>query len=110
MVEQPIHLLDAHHQVVATAQVKRQGDRYLGTVNVANMPPELRALFEKYENLVNDQVFSLLDQVEEKIEATGFTVAFDNGDETAVTELQLYPKNGSIAFKTSTAAVPALQK
>jgi hypothetical protein len=104
-----VKILDAHRQVIATASVQDQEDRYVGTVTTEAMPGNLRSKFEEYEDLVTNQVFSLLDAIEEEIAATPFTAVFDNGSETAITDLQLYPKSGSITFKTTAAVVPALQ-
>ena len=108
MPDNRITILGPQRTAVATAQVKCQGNQCSGSVKMETMPPELRALFEKYEELVNGQVFSLLDEVEEQISATTFTAVFENGKEAAITDLQLYPRSGSITFKTMPTVMPAL--
>ena len=63
-------------------------------------PPEFKRLFEEYEEIVEGQMFSLLDDIEEKIGVIPFKVSFADGTEASVEDLQVYPSTGAVSFKT----------
>jgi hypothetical protein len=63
------------------------------------MPVPLRRLFEEYEEIVNSQTFSLLDEVEEKIENLHLKVAFEDGYEAALADVQIYPSTNKVSFQ-----------
>jgi len=56
-------------------------------------------VFEEYEDIVNDQTFSLLDQIEGRIGAIPFVAVFGDGREASVEDLQIFPKGGTVAFR-----------
>jgi hypothetical protein len=98
--------MDQDRTVVAVARVVDEEGRYEGAVDLTRTPVSLRALFEEFEEIVNGQMFSFLDDIENKIAALSLKAAHDNnGVEAAVTELQVYPSTGEISFKL--AEVPA---
>lgn len=76
------------------------GDHFEGTVNLASSPLPLRALFEDYEEVVEGQVFSRLDAVEEKVAAASLKVEFDDGTVADVEDLQVFPTRDAISFRT----------
>ena len=86
---------------MATADVEYHGAHYSGRVNIDRMSQPLRRLFEEDEDIVNDQVFSLLDQIEGRINAISFVAVFDDGCEAVVDALQIFPKNGTVAFRVA---------
>ena|SRR5438874_8426997 len=94
-----VKIIDPCRNVVATAQVAKQGDRLAGLIDLDLMPASLRQQFEEYEEIVNGQVFSLLDVIEEQIDTLGLRVVFGNGSEAAVEDLQIYPATGRVSFK-----------
>jgi hypothetical protein len=61
-------LIDQEGQVIATAQVTEQDRIFFGRIDPSPMPVPLRRLFEEYGEIVDTQTFSLLDEIEEKIE------------------------------------------
>jgi hypothetical protein len=69
------------------------------------MPESLRRRFERYEEIVNDQIFSLLDEIEDQIGAMSFAVVFDDGCEANVMDLQIFPRSGTVSFKVAEPAV-----
>jgi hypothetical protein len=106
MNERTLKLMDQDRNVVAVARVVEEGGRYEGAVDLTRTPVGLRALFEEYEEIVNGQMFSFLDEIEDKITALPLKAALDNnGAEASVRELQVYPSTGEISFKL--AEVPA---
>jgi hypothetical protein len=99
MNSKAVKIIDPCREVVATAQVVRQGNRFVGVIDLDPTPPDLLQQFEEYEEIVNGQEFSLLDQIEEQIGAVGLKVVFEDGSVTAVEDLQVYPSTGRVSFK-----------
>lgn len=60
---------------------------FSGTIIKHNFSDEQIKLFKEYENLVNNQVLSLLDEIENKIESFGFKL---NEDMIAIFDLQIW--------------------
>ena len=96
-----IEIVEPMQNVVATAEVEDKGDYYSGSVNLDKMPEALRLEFEEYELLINDGVFSLIDQIEEQIGIDSFTVVFEGDTRFYVDDLQIFPRAGTISFKVS---------
>ena len=68
MQTQAVRLIDRSRSVVATMQVTDEGTHYSGTIDLHETPTDLLALFREFDELVNGQVFSLVDEVDERIE------------------------------------------
>lgn len=100
MRTQLVRLLDADRQCVGIANVVEEKGTYSGTVDLSPMPVEMRGVFEKFESLVNGQVFSLLDEIEQAIDDLHLCASFDNGNELSLDQLQVYPREGRIRFRT----------
>jgi hypothetical protein len=106
MNERIVKLVDQTRNVVALAHVHDEGGRYEGTIDLTHTPPGLRRLFAEFEEIVNGQMFSFLDEIEDKIASFSLKAVFDtNGAELSVKELQVYPTTGDVSFKL--AEVPA---
>lgn len=101
MTQRSVTIIDRGRNVVATADVEWLDGRYSGRIAVDRMPQPLRLVFEEYEEIVNDQVFSLLDQIEGQIEALSLSAVFGDGRETPVEDLQIFPKGGTVAFRVA---------
>jgi hypothetical protein len=99
MTARPVTIIDQGRKVVATAVVQCLAGRYSGPVDVGPMPTPLRLVFEEYEAIVNDQIFSLLDRIEGKVSAIPLTAVFGDGREGSVEDLQIFPKGGTVAFR-----------
>lgn len=67
MTTQSIYLVDPPSTRIALLNVAPIGDRYRGTICLDATPPELKHLFEEFEENVEGQMFSLADEIEEKI-------------------------------------------
>jgi hypothetical protein len=100
-----VRIVDRDRNEVTTAKVELMTGGYSGSVNVDQMPEPLRLKFEKYEEIVNGQTFSLLDSIEEEICAIPFVAVFEDGCESNIKDLQIFPKSGTVSF---TAAEPAV--
>ena len=101
MPHRSVTIVDRGRDIVATADGDFQEGHYSGRVNIDRMAPLLRLLFEEYEDIVNDQVFSLLDRIEGRIGANSFVAVFDDGCEAPVEDLQIFPKEGTVTFRVA---------
>jgi hypothetical protein len=99
MISQHVTLIDQGRQVVATAQVAEQDGTFVGRINLSSMPVPLRQLFEEYEEIVNTQTFSVLDEMEETIEALHLKVVFEDGHEALLVDVQIYPSTNKVSFQ-----------
>jgi len=70
-------MIDQCRDVVALAQVTERGECFAGLIDLSQMPANLRRKFEEYEEIVNGQMFSLLDEIEEQIGAIPLKVVFE---------------------------------
>jgi hypothetical protein len=107
MTTQPLYLMDQSSTRLAVLNVALIGDRYRGTICLDALPSELRHLFEEFEENVEGQMFSLADEIEEKIGRIPLKVVFPNGMQANVEDLQVYPSTKRVSFRirqTSTAA------
>lgn len=107
MTTQPIYLVDRSSTRVAVLNVEHSGDRYFGTICLDATPPELKRLFEEFEENVEGQMFSLADEIEEKIGTTPLRAVFPNGMEATVDDLQVYPSTKRVSFKVRQASAAA---
>jgi hypothetical protein len=102
---QTVFLRDAAHPVIATAQVVEKDSHFAGSVDLTPMPAELRQKFEEYEQIVEGQIFSLLDEIEDQIARFSLKVVWTGGREEAVEDLQIYPSTRRISFRVAKPAV-----
>jgi hypothetical protein len=101
-----VKLIDQSQHPLATAQVADEGDHFGGTIDLESAPAGVRALFDEFEEIVNGQMFSFLDEIQAKIEALRIKVVFDDGSESYVKDLQVYPGTGDVSFKLADAPAP----
>src|SRR2546426_25117 len=99
MSTKTVKIIDQRREVVATAQVTQTGERFAGLIDLSPMPASLRERFEEYEEIVNGQMFSLLDEIEEQIGAVPLKAVFEGGCESVLEELQIYPSTRRVTFK-----------
>ncbi len=99
MTTKTVKLLDRARNVIATARVTDERGHYGGTIDLGKTHVELLRLFEEFEEVVNGQIFSLLDEVQQKIEVLSLKAVFEDGSEVAVNDLQVFPSTGDVSFK-----------
>lgn len=90
---------------MALAQVRDEGGHFGGTIGLDVTPERFRTLFDELEKAVNGQLFSLLDEVQERISSLNIKAVFENDGEAPVVDLQVFPSSGEVSFKL--ADVPA---
>jgi len=93
-----VTFVDSGGRIIATAVVDSRKKRYSGAIDLQCTPASFRRLFEEYEAIVNDQVFSLLDQMEDRINSEAIYACFANGPEQ-IKELQISPRAGTVSFE-----------
>ena len=98
MTARPITLRDPSHSVLATAFVEQRGGVFAGQVDLTAMPTEWRQVFDSFEAIVNGQMFSLLDDIEDRIRSLPLTLEFENGRPVVIQDLQIFPTSGRISF------------
>jgi len=94
-----VKLMDRNGRVLATAQVVDEGTHFGGTIDLGQTPKEVRALFDEFQEIVDGQMFSFLDEVQGKIDALSIRAEFDSGDEVEVRNLQVFPSTGDASFE-----------
>jgi hypothetical protein len=92
-------LIDQSRTIMAAGQMADELIHYAGTADLASTPPALRALFDEFEEAVNDQMFPVADEVQAKIGSYGIRAHFEEGLEADVKDLQIFPSTGDVSFK-----------
>ena len=87
-----IRLLDNDQHLLATASVEDTSGCFSGTLCLCEMPALMRHVFEEYEQLANNQVFSLLDEIENRIEAMAIRGQFNDGRMFSLATCRFSPK------------------
>jgi hypothetical protein len=100
MAHRPLYLIDQSAARFAALDVSLIGDHFEGTISLKATPPQLKRLFDEYEKIVEGQMFSLLDEIEQKLNALQIRTVFDNGSVMYVCDLQIFPSTSSVSFKT----------
>ena len=108
MTQRPLYLADAATARLAALTVASVGDHFEGTIQTDHLPDDLRRLFAEFEEVVEGQMFSLLDQVENRIRAARLRVLWEDGADTPVSDLQVFPSTGAVSFRATPGAGVAL--
>ena len=98
MLTQRGYLLGPTSARVAVLDVTLVGDLFSGTICLDATPPELEHHCQEFEEMVEGQVFEVADEIEEKIGKLRLRVAFANGPEADVSDLQVYPSTKRVSF------------
>ena len=94
-----ITLYDRDHNILGIATVQDRGDFYAGYVDTSKMPAAARWTFERYEKLLNDEVLSMLDVIEQEIANMGIVSVDDDAVITTLQDVKLLPKAGTVSFR-----------
>ena len=105
MSSQRVTIIDQSRQVVATAKVSEQNGCFAGRIDLSPMPATLQHQFQEYEEMVNQQMFSFLDDLEEKIERLFLKAVFADGSVAQLADVQIYPSTKSVSFKVVAARI-----
>jgi hypothetical protein len=108
MTERSVRFRDASGKVIATARVSDEGDHWGGAIDLTATPARLRAIFDEFEEIVNGQMFSFLDEIQAKVRALGLTAEFEDNFTAPANDLQVFPSTGEVSFKLAT--IPAIDR
>ena len=109
MSGESIQIIDSSRKIVATARVNDRDGRFAGTVDVSAMPAPMEGTFEEFEEIVNGQMFSFLDEIEDRINGLALRVILGDGRESCVEDLQIYPSSGKVSFRLACSAARKLE-
>ncbi len=99
MTKQEFKIVDIANRVIAVGQAIERGDRFQGTIDLANTPSDLRDLFSQWEMAVNDQLFTRVDELDSEVDALGLRMVFERAEPLRLHDLQVYPSNGAVSFR-----------
>lgn len=99
MTQFTIALSDSRGNVVAEGSVSKTGELVSGTIDLASMPAEIRRVFCDFEEIVNSQQFSCLDDIQSQIESLHLQITGADGTPLASKDLQIFPRTSRISFK-----------
>ncbi|MGP0062910.1 MAG: hypothetical protein ACLQGP_04810 [Isosphaeraceae bacterium] len=101
MIDRNVQIVDESRGIVALARVLETDGIYSGSIDLRLMPEDLLRRFESYDEIVNSQMFGLLDEVEEQLAQIPFVAMFEDGNELPIEDLQIYPSEGRVSFKVA---------
>jgi len=97
MVTNRSHLLlvDRSNKILGRITVERaEGNLRLGTFTPIDWPTNLQALFHRYDTMINEQILSALDAIEDEIDSYGFGISAEYPSEyTPIFDLQITHDN-----------------
>jgi hypothetical protein len=108
MTERSVRFRDPSGKVIATARVCDEGNHWGGAIDLTSTPARVRAIFDEFEEIVNGQMFSFLDEIQTKVRALGLCAEFDDGFVSPATDVQIFPSTGEVSFKLAT--IPAIDR
>ncbi len=108
MNRQNVQLIDSNNALIATADVSDECGLYMGMIDLTAAPATVRAVFDEFEEYVNEQFFSLLDEIQDKVAALGIRARFANGREEIVVDLQVFPRAGETSFRLAECPKPTV--
>ena len=111
MNQKSMQLIDLRGRLIAPVFAALEDGLYSGSLDSKKMPADVAALFYEFEEAVNQQLFTHVDKLENKISALGMRARFDNGFESPVTDLQIFPTAGDFSFRLAwTLPIPSAVK
>jgi hypothetical protein len=94
-----IQLINSQRNIIATGRVTEQNEHFAGDVDLSRMPADMRRTFEEYEEIVNGQMFGLLDEIEDRINLLSLRVVFNEACEAMIEDVQIYPSMSKVSFR-----------
>lgn len=108
MSRRTVKLLDQQGRLIAVGSVSDQGNRYAGFVDIEPMPSEVQTLFEEFEGAVNGQLLGHIDDLVARIAALRVRAVFDDGTESRVRNLQIFPADDVVSFELTGTQIAAI--
>jgi hypothetical protein len=108
MSTRSIRLTDGLGHALGCGEVAEDGALFCGTIDLACAPNDVRKLFAEFEEIVNDQAFGCLDELQGRIDSLHAVVEFGDGVEVPITELQIFPSTGNVSFRVDNVSAPSV--
>lgn len=93
-------LVDAQGGLIGRVRVSEEDGLWSGDIDLSGAAPSVVSLFTEFEELVNDQVFSLLDDVQAQVARLGPRFWVAEEEAVLVEDLQIYPALRAVSFRT----------
>ena len=103
MNPQTIQILDCSGKALAIASVSPSGPSFEGTIDLKQTSEPLLSLSVEFEDIVNNQMFSFLDEIQSRINALRLSVRFEDGTRKTIHNLQVFPSTGDVSFMVDSA-------
>ena len=105
-----VQIVDGDRNVLVTLDDVPTHGHFTGSADFSAMPADRRRLFGEYECIVNDQVFSRLDEYEDRIEGLACMAVFEDGSSRPIADVQLFPSGGTASFEVLEPATPGVRR
>lgn len=93
-------LVDSQDNLIGVVRVSAEGGLWSGEIDLSGTAPSIVSLFTRFEELVNGQMLSLLDDVQTEISQLGAKFLVPEQEALAVEDLQIYPAQRKVSFRT----------
>lgn len=94
-------LVDAQGNLIGLVRVSMVGGVWSGEIDLTGSAPSIVSLFTRFEDLVNGQMLSLVDELEAEISQLGAQLLVAEGEALPVGDLQIYPAQREVSFRTT---------
>ena len=94
-------LVDAQGNLIGVVRVSAEGGLWSGEIDLSGSAPSIVSLFTRFEDLVNGQMLSLVDDLETEICQLGAQFLVADGKALPVGDLQIYPAQREVSFRTT---------
>jgi hypothetical protein len=88
-------------RVSRKGSVSREGRLWSGEIDLTGSAPGVETLFNRFETLVNEQVLSLLDELQAEIARLDARLLVAERAPIPVADLQIYPTQRGVSFRIS---------
>jgi hypothetical protein len=109
MKAERLNLVDACGNCLADFNMVAEEDGwFVGSLHSAQFTPEIRAALDWYDEVIENQMLSYLDQATKAVERFGFRVRFANGTMSTVYSLHV-GANNEVSFRITPVPPPSWQ-
>ncbi|WP_338866429.1 hypothetical protein [Myxococcus stipitatus] len=92
-------MVDAQGHLIGEVRVSAEGGLWSGEIDLRGTAPSIVSLFNQFEDVVNGQMLSFLDDLETEIRQLGARFLIAEGQALPVGDLQVYPELRVVSFR-----------
>lgn len=100
MITQRAEIVDRQGRIVATMVVADCGTHFGGDIDLKNTPAELRGLFDEFEEVIDQQAFSDMDELLDRIGGFQLRANCEDGRCLELRDFQVFPSVLKASFRT----------